>query len=154
MATQTRSWAFSGLQSTGGERHLIIPRAVAGLPLLLIGLMHVFDSTAPMRPIVEAANIPAAAVLSPIGVAAEIVAGTLLLLGLYARLGGLIAIPAMLVAVYAHIVIDVWPNTAQEEPPLALPLVVMACAAYVLVRGAGAWSLDRRFARDRSNVRS
>ena len=143
MATQIRTSAFSGLQSTGAERHLILPRAIAGLPLLLIGLAHVFDDAAPMRPLVEAANLPAAALLSPVAVAVEIVAGALLLLGLYARLGALLAIPAMAVAVYAHIAIDVWPN-AGGEPPIALPLVVLACAAYVLVRGAGAWSLDRR----------
>ena len=49
----------------------------------------------------------------------------------------------MAIAVYAHIVIDAWPN-AEGEPPLALPLVVAACAAYVLWRGAGRWSVDAR----------
>lgn len=143
MATQTRTWTLPRLQSTGDERHLIVPRLVAGLPLLVIGLAHVFDDTAPMRPLVEAAGLPAPALLSPIAVAIEIVAGALLLLGLYARLGALIAIPAMFVAVYAHLVIDAWPN-AGGEPPIALPLVVIACAGYVLLRGAGAWSFDRR----------
>lgn len=145
MATQTRGWTFNEIQSTGAERHLIVPRLVAGIPLLFIGLAHVFDGTAPMRPLIEAADLPAAALLSPLAVSAEILAGVLLLLGLYARLGAIIAIPVMVVALYAHIVIDVWPNAA-GEPPIALPLAVAACAAYVLVRGAGAWSLDRRLA--------
>jgi uncharacterized membrane protein YphA (DoxX/SURF4 family) len=66
-----------------------------------------------------------------------------LLAGLYARLGSLIAIPTMVVAVYAHVAIDVWPNPG-GEPPVALPIIVMAGAVYVLLRGAGAWSVDSR----------
>ena len=139
------------IQATGGERHIILPRLVAGLPLLAIGLAHVFDDTAPMRPLVEAAGLPAAALLSPLAVAIEIVAGALLLLGLYARLGGLLTVPTMLVAIYAHLAIDVWPNAGHEEPPLALPIVVLAAAVYVLLRGAGAWSLDRWFTKARND---
>lgn len=130
------------IQATTGERHLLIPRLIAGLPLLLIGLAHVVDDTAPMRPLVEAAGFPAPALLSPIAVVAEIVAGALLLIGFYAELGALLAVATMAAAVYAHLAIDVWPNEA-GEPPLALPLLVLAGAAYVLWRGAGAWSLDR-----------
>jgi uncharacterized membrane protein YphA (DoxX/SURF4 family) len=65
------------------------------------------------------------------------------LLGLYARLGALLALPAMAVAVYAHLAIDTWPNSA-GEPPILLPILVFACASYVLLRGAGAWSVDSR----------
>jgi putative oxidoreductase len=117
---------------------------VAGVPLLGIGLSHAFVAEVPMRPLVEAAGFPFAAVLSPIAVAAEILTGLSLLLGLWARLGGLLAIPIMLGAVFAHLAIDVWPNGAENEPPLALPFAVMAAAAYAARRGAGRWSLDRR----------
>ena len=136
------------LQSNRGERHIILPRLVSGLPLLAIGLAHVFNPSTPMMPLVEAADLPAAAILSPIAVAAEILAGTLLLLGAYARLGALLAIPTMAVAFYAHLVIDVWPNGASNEPPVLLPLAVLACATYVLWRGAGAWSIDSVLSRD------
>ena len=142
MATQVRMMSLRSLWSTGSERHLVLPRLVAGAPLLLIGLAHVFDSTAPMRPIVEAADLPAPALLSPLAVGAEILAGVLLLLGLYTRAGALIAVPVMAVAVYAHFAIDTWPNAA-GEPPIALPVVVALAATYVLLRGAGPWSLDR-----------
>ena len=135
------------LRSTGRERYAIALRFVAGLPLLGIGLMHVFEPSAPMRPLVDAAGLPAAAVLSPVAVAVEIIAGLLLLLGFYVRLGALLAIPAMAVAVYAHIVIGEWPNGAENEPPIVLPMVVMACAAYLLKIGAGRWSLDSFFGR-------
>ncbi len=40
--------------------------------------------------------------------------------------------------------------STQNEPPLVLPLAVMAGALYVLWRGAGRWSLDVRMARSRS----
>jgi uncharacterized membrane protein YphA (DoxX/SURF4 family) len=137
----SRTWSPQTIQATGRERHLLLPRLVAGLPLLAIGLMHVFDDTAPMRPLVEAARLPAAGILSPLAVAAEIVAGLLLLAGFYTRVGALVAIPVMAVAAYAHLVIDTWPNAA-GEPPLLLPLAVFASAAYVLRRGGGSWSLD------------
>ena len=50
----------------------------------------------------------------------------------------------MAVAVYSHLAIDVWPNGAENEPPLVLPLAVLAGALYILWRGAGRWSLDAR----------
>ena len=142
MAVGTATWLPRNLQTTGRFRHLIAFRLIAGLPLLCIGLAHALDPTAPMRPLVDAAGLPASAVLSPLAVGIEIFAGIALVLGFYARLGAALAIPVMAVAVYAHVVIDVWPNGAQNEPPLVLPLAVIACASYVLWRGAGRWSID------------
>jgi uncharacterized membrane protein YphA (DoxX/SURF4 family) len=140
----SRRTARERLRVTGEQRHTLLPRVVAGVPLLGIGLAHVMVPEAPMRPLVEAAGLPLAGLISPIAVAIEIVAGLSLILGLWARVGGLLAIPTMLGALYAHAVIDVWPNGPDNEPPMALPLAVMACAAYVLWRGAGRWSLDYR----------
>jgi putative oxidoreductase len=145
MATQYRSWRLQQLQATSGERHLIVPRLVAGVPLFGIGLIHVFDPGAPMQPLVEAAGFPAPEILSPLAVAFELAAGAMLLIGLLARLGALLAIPVMVGAVYVHLAIGVWPNGASNEPPIVLPIVVVACAAYVVWRGPGRWSLDRRF---------
>jgi putative oxidoreductase len=150
--SQKKKDILDGVRRTGRERHLVIPRLIAGAPLLLIGLSHAFVDSTPMRPIVEAAGVPAAGVLSPVAVAAEIVAGALLLLGFLARPAALLAIGVMVVAVYAHLAIDVWPNVDAEEPPLALPLAVIACSAYVLWRGAGRWSLDRAGAAKQTTV--
>jgi putative oxidoreductase len=130
------------LRSAGRDRHTLLPRIVAGVPLLGIGLIHVVDPALGMRPLVEAAGIPLAAVIAPLAVMFEIVAGLSLLLGLGARLGALLAIPTMLVAAYAHLAIDVWPNGAENEPPLMLPITVALCAAYIVWRGAGRWSMD------------
>jgi putative oxidoreductase len=132
------------IRPTHPYRHLLLVRLVAGVPLLGLGLAHVFVPEAPMRPLVDAAGFPFPALVSPLGVAALIVAGSSLLLGLWARLGAALAIPIMAGAVYAHLVIDVWPNGVDNEPPLGLPIAVMLAAAYVAWRGAGRWSLDGR----------
>lgn len=132
------------IRATAPYRHTLLPRAIAGVPLFGIGLAHVVVPDAAMRPLVDAAGIPLAAVVSPVAVAIQIVAGVSLLLGLWARVGGLLAIPSMLGALYAHLVIDIWPNGAESEPPLALPIAVLLAGSYVLWRGAGRWSLDHR----------
>ena len=85
MAAHTTTWRTGALQTTGRDRHTIVPRLLAGLPLLGIGLAHVFDPGAPMKPLVEAANLPAASLLSPLAVAVEIVAGLLILAGFAVR---------------------------------------------------------------------
>ena len=147
MATEHHTLMLHELQETGAERHLIVPRLLAGLPLLGIGLLHVFDGSAPMEPLVEAAGFPAPDLLSPVAVALEIIAGAMLLLGLFARLGAVLAVPVMAGAVYAHLAIGDWPNGAENEPPIVLPIAVIAGAAYVFWRGAGRWSLDRPISR-------
>jgi uncharacterized membrane protein YphA (DoxX/SURF4 family) len=140
----TRPPLRTRVRPTHPYRHLLLARLVAGVPLLGLGLAHVFVPEAPMRPLVDAAGFPLPALVSPLGVAALIVAGSSLLLGLWARLGAGLAIPIMAGAVYAHLVIDVWPNGVDNEPPLGLPITVMLAAAYVAWRGAGRWSLDGR----------
>ncbi|HVM14456.1 MAG TPA: DoxX family protein [Egibacteraceae bacterium] len=132
------------LRATAPRRHVLLARVVSGVPLLGIGIVHVVDPTSPMRPLVEAAGFPLAAVIAPVAVAVEILAGLSLLLGLWARLGALLAIPTMLGAVYAHLVISVWPNGSDREPPLVLPIAVALAAGYVVWRGAGRWSRDNR----------
>jgi putative oxidoreductase len=135
------------IRHTRPYRYTLLLRVVAGVPLLGIGLAHVFAPEAPMRPLVEAAGIPFAAVVAPVAVAIEVVAGLSLLLGLWARIGALLAIPTMLGAVCAHLVIGVWPNGPENEPPIGLPLAVAVCAGLVLWKGAGRWSADHRHVR-------
>lgn len=132
------------IRRTRPYRYTLLLRVVAGAPLLGIGLAHVLAPEAPMRPLVEAAGIPFAVVVSPVAVAIEVVAGLSLLLGLWARIGALLAIPTMLGAIYAHLVIGVWPNGPENEPPIGLPVAVAVCAGLVLWKGAGRWSADHR----------
>jgi putative oxidoreductase len=119
-----------------------VDRIIGGLPLLVIGLSHVLWEGAAMQPLVEAMGLPLAGVLAPAAVALEIAAGVSLLLGYWTRAGALLAIVTMAAAFYSHLAIDVWPNP--QEPPLLLPLVILASAVFLLWRGGGRWSLDAR----------
>jgi putative oxidoreductase len=133
------------IRATKPQRRLLLPRIVAGVPLLGTGLSHILVPEAPLQPLVEAAGFPFAAVVSPIAIAVKIAAGVLLLLGLWARVGAAVGVFMMIGALYAHMVIDVWPNAPEvSEPPLVLPISVLVASAYVLWRGAGRWSFDRR----------
>jgi len=74
----------------------------------------------------------------------EIALGALLLVGAYARPAAAMVIGMMVVATYVHIKVDdptLFP--LQPSEPI-IPIVVIVLAAYVLWRGAGAWSLDQR----------
>ena len=137
--------AHDRVRATTAHRHVLVQRIVAGVPLLVTSLSHAFVPEAALQPLVEAAGFPFAAVISPIAIVVKIVAGILLLVGLWARVGGLFGGLMMLGALYAHLVIDVWPNAPEmQEPPLVLPIAVLVSSAYVLWRGAGRWSLDHR----------
>lgn len=114
---------------------LFLARILAGAPLLLIGIQHL-TGMAPMQPILEGAGLPLPEVGAIVAPIVEVVAGALLLVGRFPALAGLMAIGSMLGALVAHISHD-W----VEEPPLALPIAVLALASLVAVRGAGAWAL-------------
>lgn len=135
------------VRATGPQRHLIVPRLIAGVPLLATGLAQALVPEADLRALVDAAGFPLAAIITPIGIAAKIVAGAMLLLGSWARIAGAAAVPIMLAALYAHLVIDVWPGGPEMEPPLVAPISVLLGGAYIAWRGAGRWSLDRRLAK-------
>ena len=72
----------------------------------------------------------------------ELGVGLVLVLGLFARPAAVVVIGIMTVATYVHLVVDdpsLFP--LQPSEPI-IPLVVMLVSAYLLWRGAGAWSLD------------
>jgi putative oxidoreductase len=149
MATESVPEASGGpildrLRDTEPYRHTLVLRILAGLPLFGIGLSHIFVPAAAMGPMVEAAGFPFPSIVAPLGVAVQIVAGLSLLFGFWARIGALAGVLFTLGAIYAHVVIDVWPGEMPSGPPDALPVIVLVSAAYVLWRGAGRWSLDRR----------
>ena len=118
-------------QTTNGKSALIA-RFLISLPLILIGSQHLLG-LAPLEPILQGAGIPFPSVNALIGPVVQILAGLLLLGGYFARLGALLTIPAMSLAFYTHLVFD-W----ADDPPVALPLVLIALSIYVLWKGAGA----------------
>jgi uncharacterized membrane protein YphA (DoxX/SURF4 family) len=72
----------------------------------------------------------------------EMAVGVLLLVGAYARVAGVVVTGIMFVATYVHLRVDdpaLFP--LQPSEPI-IPVVVVALTAYVLWRGAGAWSRD------------
>ena len=72
----------------------------------------------------------------------EMALGSLLLVGLYARLASLPVIGVMMVAIYTHLVVDdptLFP--LQPSEPI-IPIAVLVMSALILWKGAGAWSLD------------
>jgi len=74
----------------------------------------------------------------------EMAVGTMLLVGLQVRIAAMVVMGTMVVATYVHLTVDdpsLFP--LQPSEPI-IPLVVMAMTAYVLWRGAGAWSKDLR----------
>jgi putative oxidoreductase len=74
----------------------------------------------------------------------EIAVGVALGVGFLVRLAGLVVAGIMVVATYVHLVLDdpsLFPLQPSEP---VIPLVVIAVVAYLMWRGAGAWSLDLR----------
>lgn len=129
------------LRQTGPAKWPLVPRLIAALPLAGFGSFHLTGLT-PLRKILELASIPFASLNYYLAPILMVLAGLSMGFGFHARLGALLGIGAMVVAAYSKLVITEWPGPI--EPPLALPIVVMAACLVVLVVGAGAWSLDRR----------
>ena len=74
----------------------------------------------------------------------EIVIGLLLIAGLLSRFAAVAVIVMMVVATYVHSVVNdpsLFP--LQPDAPV-IPIVVLILSGYVLWRGGGAWSLDRK----------
>ncbi len=72
----------------------------------------------------------------------EIIVGTILITGFNSRIGAVMIIPIMLVAIYVHITVSnpaAFP--AQPQEPF-IPIAVIIMAVIVLVKGGGNWSLD------------
>jgi len=74
----------------------------------------------------------------------EIALGLALGVGFVVRLAGVVVISLMTVATYVHIVVED-PSLFPLQPSApVIPLIVIAVSAYLVWRGAEAWSLDLR----------
>ena len=93
----------SAITKTRGHKFVIVPRLLAGLPLLGFGLLHFFKPDH-FREILIASDIPMVELNMYAAPAAEAIGGILLLLGLYARVGGILGIATMAVAIYTTVV--------------------------------------------------
>jgi len=140
----------NALTKTTNQKHIAILRIIAGAPLFAFGIMHLTGAM-PMKPLIEAAGLPMPGITAMITPPMMILAGLLLLIGAFARIGAVIGIGTMLGAVMTHIKIpsDAWPIPAETAPnpnpyiPMLLfAVIIIVFSAYVIYKGAGAWSID------------
>ena len=127
-------------------------RLSAGLLLALHGAEKVFGIRGGPGLSSWTANENAAAGLRPawlwLGAAAlfELTGGIMILLGFLTRLGSLLVIPIMIVAIYGGI------SSAEGTIPLpriGYPLAVLGAAIALLIAGGGRASVDESIARSR-----
>ncbi|MCH8080609.1 MAG: DoxX family protein [Proteobacteria bacterium] len=72
----------------------------------------------------------------------EVIIGIILFIGYYSRIGAVMIIPIMSVAIYVHITVSnpaAFP--AQPQEPI-FPIAIIIMAVIVLINGGGNWSLD------------
>ncbi len=72
----------------------------------------------------------------------EIIIGIILLIGYYSKIGAVMIIPIMTIAIYVHITVSnpaAFP--AQSQEPI-IPIAVIIMAVIVIIKGGGNWSLD------------
>lgn len=136
----TRTTPIGLLTQTNSSKVTIVPRLIAAVPLIGINIMHL-TGAAPLEPILIGAGIPMPGINAIIGPIFGVLAGVLILSGAFARVGSVIAIGSMFMALFAHVRFD-W----ADEPLIVLPIAVIAASAWVLWKGAGAWSVDGRTA--------
>jgi len=115
---------------------LFVLRLLAAAPLLAIGVQHL-TGAAPMLPILEGAGFPMPRLGAKLAPIAEVVAGLALLLGIFPRIGSLIAVGSMSGALVAHLTFDHANFEWADEPPIVLPIVILLFAATILVKGPG-----------------
>jgi NADH dehydrogenase len=130
------------VQHTTPWKFPLVLRLVAGLPLVYFGVMHVVDP-AHLRAILVAGRLP----LLDLGVAivplVEILAGLLLLAGLWTRIGGMLALGVMMSALLLNVQ-SMERNGTPTILPLLVPSLVALASAVLVLLGGGAASVDAR----------
>jgi uncharacterized membrane protein YphA (DoxX/SURF4 family) len=128
------------LRQTRPRKILLLPRLLAGLPLVAFSAMH-FMNPQHFRAILTAGGVPMVDVNVWAASSAEMLGGLLLLTGFFARVGGLLGVATMLPAILTSVRLAGVPD-APMVPPLPLPTMVLLASTVVLVLGGGAWSGD------------
>ncbi len=134
------------LRKTNPGRPPGVIRILLGLLFLSTGLMKILvpDLRAAFSGQLTEASIPFHGLNMWVVPVAEVLAGLLLLAGLYSRMAAFAAASMMIVATYVHLVVhdpDLFP--LQPQAP-TIPIVALVLCAYVLWRGGGSWSADLR----------
>ena len=126
---------------------------VAGVVRLLLAM--IFVMTGVMKLVVPvlgeawsgqllAANLPLYSLTRWTVPFVEVAVGVALTVGIHARLASVIVMGIMVPAIYVHLVVDdptLFPLQPSEP---VVPIMVLLMSAYLVWRGAGAWSADLR----------
>src|SRR5262245_59880150 len=130
------------VQHTTPWKFLLVLRLVAGLPLVFFGLMHLVHPD-DFRAILAAGRLPH----STFSVAAvplvEILAGLLLLAGLWTRVGAMLALGMMIPALLLTVQL-LERQGAPSMPPVLVPVLVAVASVVLVLLGGGAGSVDER----------
>ena len=130
------------LRQTKRRKIMLLPRLLAGIPLVAFSAMH-FMNPEHFRNILTAAGVPMVELNVWAASSSEMLGGLLLLTGFFARVGAILGIGTMAPAILATIRLAGL-SSAPKVPPLPLPIVVLVASATVLLLGGGAWSADAR----------
>ena len=130
------------LQQTTPRKIMLLPRLLAGVPLVVFSAMH-FMNPQHFGDILTAGGVPMDEVNVWAASSAEMLGGVLLLAGFFARVGGMLGVVTMVPAIVTTARLASLPDSPMV-PPLPLPIMVLAASTIVLVLGAGAWSGDAR----------
>jgi putative oxidoreductase len=134
------------LRKTNNNRSLGRMRIMLGITFLMTGIMKLALSefgTAWSMQLTEA-KIPFYEFTFWFVPILEFCLGIVLLLGFYSRIGAVMVLPIMLVAIYVHLTINnpaAFP--AQPQEPI-VPIIVIIMALAIVKKGGGNWSLDLR----------
>ena len=133
------------MKKTDEQKAVGIARIIAGVIILSTGIMKysvpmLWDAWSRQ---LQAAELPFYGLTLWTVPAVEILVGTALALGIFARLSALVVSGIMVVATYVHLTVND-PSVFPLQPHLPIaPLMVLGMAGVVLVRGAGAFRLER-----------
>ena len=138
------------LQQTTDKPFPIVPRLIAGGILTFFSLKH-FGDPQHFANIMTAAGFPMVKLNVWAASATELLAGILLLSGLFTRVGGFLGIATMAPAIVATLTIarldpGNLPGGLTEVPfvpPLPLPIVTIVTSLIALVVGGGKFSVDK-----------
>lgn len=132
------------VRDTSSDRLAGVVRLMLGVLFVMTGAMKLVD---PMLADawsgqLLAADLPFSTLTRWTVPFVEMALGGMLLAGLLARLASFAVIGIMIVATYTHLVVDDATLFPLQPSEPVIPLVVIVMSAYVIWRGAGAWSLD------------
>ncbi|MEM0895599.1 MAG: DoxX family protein [Verrucomicrobiota bacterium] len=139
---------MKAIQNTSNSIVPAVVRVIVALPILIIGVNHLVSPEAAMQPLLEAAGLPLPALTARVAPVLEILGAVSLLTGAFSRVGALLLSGAMAAATATHLIIAgkglPWPNGEENDPGTAVPALLLVGAVFILWKGAGRWSLDRK----------